>query len=25
MDAVISFGLCGLWLGWYLKPKVGGV
>ena len=22
MDAVISFGLCGLWLGWYLKPKL---
>ena len=20
-DAVVSFGLCGLWLGWYLKPK----
>ena len=22
MDAVISWGLCGLWLGWYLKPRV---
>jgi hypothetical protein len=21
MDAVLSWGLCGLWLGWYLQPK----
>jgi hypothetical protein len=21
MDAVVSWGLCGLWLGWYLQPK----
>lgn len=21
LDALVSFGLCGLWLGWYLKPK----
>jgi hypothetical protein len=20
-DAVLSWGLCGLWLGWYLQPK----
>ena len=21
MDSVVSWGLCGLWLGWYLRPK----
>lgn len=21
MDAVVSWGLCGLWLGWWLRPK----
>jgi len=20
-DAVVSWGLCGIWLGWYLKPR----
>jgi len=21
MDAIVSWGFCGLWLGWWLKPK----